>query len=434
MAITAAKVIDRIFKEELLRFETDNMTLRNNKIERMGGMESNRNEAKEWVDKPAIAVAQDGLDMTDKFQNFTHLSVPRVVNTYTNHPFALQNTDTLDEYELARELRAGFQAIGARVNRAMAITIYNQGAIAVAIDNGGAGGTPITFNDVNKIRTAMIGNDIDITTPKTLMMNVRDAGLAADDLATRQTLNKGSIAENAYEEAFIARISGLKIFETGFTPPVPANGATVTVAGADQNVVPVSATIDANGDPTNVDNRSQNLVVDSTTGVVAGDKFTLALVFQVSMINKKVSTSVLQTFTVKSVVDATNLEISPQIVVDPGTITDQATQAEANYANCSVAPANAAALTFLNLVETESNLFWENGAAVLKTAPVVGSEDKLGGIIISNESTGDDGLGLNFVLAKQGDINDFSAKWRLTTRFGANLDEPEKAGVLLTDQ
>lgn len=433
MAVTAAKVVQRVMNDELVRFETDNIALRQSKVERMGGMESNRNEGIEWVKKPPIAVAKRGLDMANQFQNMTHLSIPQVVNIYTNHTFQLQNTDTLDEEELADEVRAGLQAIGADINQAVSNTVYNEGALAIAVSTGGAGGTPITFNNINGIKTAFTRNDIDMTTPKTLIMNATDYGLAADGLASRDTLNKGSIAEGAYEEAFVARISALKIFETSFTSPVPANGETITVDGADQNVVPVAATLDANNNPTNVDNRSQSLTVSATSGVLPGDKFTMAGVFEVSMINKKVSTSILRTFTVKSIIDAANLEISPQIVV-ADTVTSQTTQAETNYANSSVAPADLAVITFLNLVAGDSNIFWENDAVMIKTAPVVGSQDQLGGMIISNINLGKNGKGLNVVLAKQGNLDDFSTDWRLTTRFGVTLREPEKAGTLITNQ
>ena len=436
MSSQTAKIIERVFGDELVKFETDNIVLRQTKIRSMGGQESNRNLATRWYPKPAIGVTTDGIDIAGTFQDFTNLSIPEVVDTYTNYQFSLSNTDTLDEFELQMQIRAGMQAISARINRAVANVVYQQGALAISTPNGGLGASPsnITYSDVAAINSLFTQNDIDMTTQKTLIFNTVDYKSATDDLATRQTLNKDTIPEGAYRDAFVAKIAALKVFETAFTPIIGAQAATITVNGADQNVIPVAFQLTPTGSAENVDNRSQNLVVSSTAGIIEGDAFTMTDVNEVSMINKE-PTGFLRTFTVKSVVNGTTLEISPQIVVDPGTLTSQADKAQRDYANVTAAPANLATLTFLNTTATKSNLFWENDSIVLNVAPVVGSQDKLGGMILQNMTTGDGRMpGLNFILAKQGNIDDLSSKWRITTFFGANNREPEKNGKLITGQ
>lgn len=431
---STAKIVERIFGDELVQFKADNVALNQVKIRSMAGAQSNRNEAKQWYPKPAIGVTEDGLDLTGKFQEFTNLSVPEVVDTYTSYPFKLTNTDTLDEFELQQQIRAGMQAIGARINRAVANVVYQQGALTITSVNG-SGGTPLTFADIVKINSAFTRNDIDVTTPKTLIMNVEDYNSSAADLALRDTLNKGSIAEGAFKEAFVNKIANLKVFQTSFSPAVAAQGAVITVNGANQNVIPTAFQLTTLGNIEDIDNRSQNLIVSATAGIIPGDKFTMTGVFEVSMINKLASTVNLRTFTVKSVVNGTTLEISPQIVVEAGTLTSIDDKAQNDYANVTAAPANLASLTFLNANATISNLFWENESIVLDVAPVV-DEKNIGGMIISNMtlSMGANAPGLNFILAKQGDINDLSSKWRLTTRFGANNREPEKNGTFLTNQ
>lgn len=435
MSSQSAKVVQRVFSDAVTDFETDNIVLQQTMIRSMGGEESNRNLGIRWYPKPAIGVTTDGLDLAGTFQDFTNLSIPEKVDTYTSYQFSLSNTDTLDEFELRMQIKAGMQAISARVNRAVANVVYQQGALAITTANGGIGVAPtaIKYAGIAAINSLFTQNDIDITTQKTLVMNTVDYKAATDDLATRQTLNKGTIPEGAYKEAFVARIAALKVFETAFTPSIGAQAASITVNGASQNVIPVAFQLTPSLSPENVDNRSQNLVVSSTAGIIEGDAFTMADVNEVSMINKE-PTGFLRTFTVKSIVNGTTLEISPQIVVDPGTLTSQADKAQRDYANVTQAPANLAAITFLNTTATKSNLFWENDSIVLNVAPVVGSQDKLGGLILENLTTGGSNPGLNFILAKQGSIDDLSSKWRITTFFGANNREPEKNGKFITGQ
>ncbi len=328
------------------------------------------------------------------------------------------------------------QAIGARINQAVANVVYQQGALAIVTANGGLGASPspIVYSDISAINSLFTRNDINMTTQKTLVMHTVDYKAATDDLATRQTLNKGTIPEGAYRDAFVAKIANLKIFETAFTPVVSAQAASITVNGANQNVIPTAFQLTPTGAPENVDNRSQTLVVSSTAGIVEGDKFTMPNVGEVQVVNKT-PTGFSKVFTVKSIVSGTTLEISPQMVVDPGTLLSRSDKAQRDYVSVTEAPANLATLTFLNTTASRSNLFWENESIVLNVAPVVGSEDKLGGIIVESMSTGDGTVpGLNFILAKQGEIDDLSSKWRITTFFGANNREPEKNGTFLTGQ
>jgi len=420
-----AKEVIRVLGQELEKFEADNLCLRRADIKRMGGQTGHRSEFTEWFDVPYVSTTVDGLNISN-FNEITGLAVPHRVSTYVTVPFKLTNTDTLDGSELSRKMRSAMQAIDNRINRACANAVSNQGAQFVSSTAALSG-----FQNVADVETLLTEQDVSQITDKTLLLNAADYNrMAADLQVASRSINSGSISETAYERARIAMIAGMDTFKTSFTPTkVGAVLASTTLTGA-QSFIPMGATIDANGDPTNVDNRVMNLVVGSTTGVVPGDKFTIAGVNAVSIQNKN-DTGNLRTFTVTAVVDGTNLTISPPIIPVTASPTTTATQAQADYANCSAVGGAGATLTFINFDTAQTNLFWENDALSINVAPVVGSENDLGGMILMNETTD---LGLNVVVAKQGAIADLSTEWRVTSFFGVTVRDPLKCGMLLGSQ
>jgi len=420
-----AKEVIRVLGQELEKFEADNLCLRRADIKRMGGQTGHRSEFTEWFDVPYVSTTVDGLNISN-FNEITSLAVPHRVSTYVTVPFKLTNTDTLDGSELSRKMRSAMQAIDNRINRACANAVSNQGAQFVSSTAALSG-----FQNVADVETLLTEQDVSQITDKTLLLNAADYNrMAADLQVASRSINSGSISETAYERARIAMIAGMDTFKTSFTPTkVGAVLASTTLTGA-QSFIPMGATIDANGDPTNVDNRVMNLVVGSTTGVVPGDKFTIAGVNAVSIQNKN-DTGNLRTFTVTAVVDGTNLTISPPIIPVTASPTTTATQAQADYANCSAVGGAGATLTFINFDTAQTNLFWENDALSINVAPVVGSENDLGGMILMNETTD---LGLNVVVAKQGAIADLSTEWRVTSFFGVTVRDPLKCGMLLGSQ
>lgn len=424
-----AKIVQRVLGEELEKFEADNLCLRMAEVNRMGGQFGHRSEFTEWFDVPYISTTVDGINIAN-FNQITGLAVPHRVNIYANVPFTLDNTDTLDGSELSRKMRSAMQAIDNRINRAVANAVTIQGAQFVRQD--GASGADLTgFDDVASVETLLVSQDVSQMTQKTMVLNPRDYNDMASDLQiASRTLQPGSISETAYERARIAMIANFDTFKTSFTPNLAAGAAGATTVDTTQSYVPVGHTLDANGDPTNVDNRSMLLTVNSNTDWAPGDKFTIAGVNAVSLQNKE-DTGELRTFTVIDTVGATQLQISPPIIPVVTNPNSEATQAQADYANCTVAAPDTAALTILNTASGLVNPFWENEAIAINVAPVVGPENDVGGMIIMNETTD---LGLNVVVAKQGAINDLSTQWRVSTFFGVTVRDPLKCGILMGRQ
>jgi hypothetical protein len=101
--------------------------------------------------------------------------------------------------------------------------------------------------------------------------------------------------------------------------------------------VPVATTASTGG-VLNVDNRYQTVTVSTTTGVVAGDAFTIDGIEAVHHITKR-STGELKTFRVIEVVNGTSMVISPPIISAAITPTD----AELQYQNVEVVAAGATA-------------------------------------------------------------------------------------------
>jgi len=420
-----AKVVTRVLGEELEKFEADNLALRQTDIKRMGGQTGHRSEFTEWFDVPYISTTIDGLNITN-FNQITGLAVPHRVSTFASVPFTLTNSDTLDTSELSRKMRSAMQAIDNRINRAVANAVTIEGSQLVSSTTALSG-----FQNVADVETRFTEQDVSQITEKTMLLNAGDYNRMATDLqVASRSINTGTISETAYEQARIARIANFDTFKTSFTPTkVGAVLASTTVTGA-QSFIPVGSTLDAAGNPTNQDNRTMNLVVASTAGVVPGDKFTIATVNAVSLQNKN-DTGNLRTFTVTAVVDATNMTISPPIIPVTAAPTTIATQAQADYANVTNAAPGAGVLTFINFDTAQTNIFWENDAISINVAPVVGSESDLGGMILMNATTD---LGLNVVVAKQGAIADLSTQWRVTTFFGVTVRDPIKCGILLGSQ
>ena len=418
---SSSKIVTRV-AEEIEKFEADNLMLRQTEVKRMGGQQGHRSEFTEWYDVPPISTTTDGLSLS-QYNEFTSMSVPHRVSTYTNVEFTLNNTDTLDSPEFSRKLRSGLQALDNRINRAVANAVMIRGSQTVTSTAALSG-----YSNVAAIDTLMTSQDVSQITQKTLALSAQAYNNMAGDLANRDSSLTGKNL-TAYEKAMVGEIAGYDTFKTSFVPNLALAAGTVAVDGA-QSYTPTGSTLDAEGNPTNTDNRTMVLTVDDTTGVKAGDKFTIATVNAVSLQNKE-DTSSLRTFTVVSVPSGTTMEISPPVIPVTASPTTTGTQAQKDYANVTIAAPDAAALVFLNTASTLINPFWENEAVCINVAPVVGSENDLGGMILANQTTD---LGLNVVLAKQGDIDDLSTKWRLTTFFGVTVRDPLKCGVLLGSQ
>lgn len=235
------------------------------------------------------------------------------------------------------------------------------------------------------------------------------------ELSDKLALNQyhGGLPQNAYERSIIPNQIG------GFDKAVRADyrltlgkqaAAGVTVNGDQSHTV---QTKDANDNY--IDNRVMELTVSATTGLKAGDKFTIA---DVNRLNPEVreDTSELMTFTVMSVKNGTTVNISPAIIVD------------GPYRNCSAAAADSAAITFLNIANNNPSVFWAEDAMKL----IPGNLPVEGGGVDKVDATTDQGLPMRFTYWYDPDLETMLMK--VVIFFDMEVWLPSQVGVILDKQ
>jgi hypothetical protein len=210
-----------------------------------------------------------------------------------------------------------------------------------------------------------------------------------------------------------------------------ATGVGVTITNTQPLFyTPVAATFDVDGNSTNVDNRTQLISINVTSGTVkVGDAFTLAGVNSVHHISKA-DTGTAKTFRIMSIVTGAGgtgtVRISPPIISGTG-----ATRPELEYKNVTAAPANGAAATFLNTVQAPMNIFFQQRAIELVPGTYSVNADD-GWNVVARGVTPK--LGLPMSYTRQGNINDLSVKARLEIDYGIGALQPEMIGLQLFSQ
>lgn len=260
--------------------------------------------------------------------------------------------------------------------------------------------------------------DVAITAPRTLIMNARDYNGVAGDLAKRDAPPTG-VSLTAFERSKIPTVATFDSFKASFMPTQNVAVASgYVINGADQEHTPLA----------NLDNRTQDLDVDTGTGSInVGDAFTIAGVFVVSNIHKNVTTE-LQTFRVVTGAagdGAHTIEITPAIVISTGSTP---VQSEIDYANCSALP-DGNALTFLNITAPQpSNIFFVNRAVEIIHGSLATMDLNGAGVATMSRSTDS---GIEILFAKSAEILGLTTKYRLTMWMAANVLNPEMCGNLI---
>lgn len=416
-AFTKEEVV--FFNELLEGFDANNVTAKNVEVYRPSMVSSERSSYTVWRPQPYISRTVDGLDVTGAFADKTQLSVPATVSTIKNVPFTLNAKELNDPLQRDRIVQSGIVALSSAVDQAIANNVALTGTLvatkATALSQ---------YDDIAVCEALMIEQEVNIDTARNMILNARDYNSMSGNLANRETM--AGKPTNAYERSRVGMVAGFDTFRAGFMPSITgaAGGATL-VSGAGQKHVPAAMSTAVTGETSPVDNRYMELVVDNTVGVAAGDAFTIDGVYALSHIGK-VNTGQLKTFRVIEVVDGTTLKISPAIIVDGG-----GTQAEDDYANVDAAPANLAALNWLNTTTAQANIFYNKASVEIVAGTLAVPEMDFGGVNVMRETTDS---GIELIFARQGDINDLSAKYRLTMFFGTCNKNPEMNGILLGGQ
>mgnify|MGYP000315256192 CR=1 FL=1 len=405
------------FDQMLAGFDPNNITARQVSKYKPDGVRFERGGMTVHRPLPEISKVVTGQSITAT--DITQLTVPSALNLTSNIlnvPFKMSAWELKDAQQRDRKATSAVQAIAANIDNTVATAIANQGTLFVKQT-----AAITTYNQAAACKTAQTIRDVPMQQPRTLILNATDAAGMAGNLANRDAPLAGT-SLSAYERSALPPIAGFDTFEASFNPTIAAAaGTSKTVNGANQRHVPLAT--DANG--LNVDNRSQILTVNSGADIAVGDAFTIAGVFAVSHIHKNV-TSELQTFRVLAV-NGANLTISPAII----SADSSPTQAEIEYQNCSAAPANSAAITFLNTVAAPANTFFVNDAVEIIHGDISQIDLNEGGVATM---TGTTDSGIQILMAKQGAIGDLTMTYRFTAWVGATVLVPDMCGVMVGSQ
>ena len=374
-----------------------------------GAKEMHRAGDQFWRPQPMIEQVQDGIDSTGDTNNLKQLFVPATLSHIKRVVWDFDSLQLRDKHYMTQETMAARQALAAAVEEAIALNV-SMTAGQVVTTSG-----PLTgYDDLSKCEAALTEIGVQRSN-RHAFLNTRDSIGIASNLAARQTIN--AKPESAMEESMIGRFAKFTTHGVDLLPTLnAAAGSGITVSGAGQSWTVTPSTTTAGGEKNNVDNRYMNLTVSSTASVAAGDAFTIAGVNKVHMITKQ-NTGQLFTNRVIEVVNGTTLKVLAMV-------------STGKYQNVSAAPADGAAITFLNTDTVQSNVFWAGNSIELLGGRL--AVDEMNDLSPLMGTT--DGSGIQIVMLKQADIDPVTIRYKFLIFFGtANLN-PSMNGILLANQ
>lgn len=371
-----------------------------------------------WMPAPMIGKSYDGFDQSANFDGLTQLNVPASVGFHKSIPKTLSSKNLRNTYAMDQFGRAAKQKLASDVNLACFNTAALFGSVVSKRTSVATGYDDVADLD-NRFTRIGVPQDGRMAFYAPSAMNAMAGNLAGRSEATERS-------KSAYEKAMIrSDIAGFEVFKNDQEIVLTAAGGGVTtVNGANQRTVP-AATLTSAGLTENKDNRFTDLVITSATyaNIKVGDAFTIANVFELHLITKQ-STGQLKTFRVVDKPAANTIRVYPAIIdAAEGSI------GSVEYANVTNAPANAAAITWLNTVAAPLNPFFRKESMILIPGSFTVTNGD--GWSVMQAQTG---LGIGITYTRQGSINDLSCKVRWDIDFGTAILNPEMAGVQLFGQ
>lgn len=357
-----------------------------------------------------------GLDISSSYKDVTELTVPVSLATtdIKNVPFTLSATERNDKNRRAQAVNAGVRRLSSLLDTHVQQTVVNRGALVGAVT-----GAISTYDDLAKADTILGEVECNDGTERAMFLPPAIANSVAGNIAGRNNLDGQPLT--TYQRATLPPVASFDTFKTNVTSSVTGNSETgVLVDGADQDVTPIAWSSDSSPSAGEVDDiRYQTLTVDANT-LANGDVITLAGVYRCGLDTKNQS-STLQTFRIISGGGTTTLTISPAIVLD------------GPYQNCYTSSGSLAdnlAITVVNTDTVNPAVFMCKESVVLFKSELDVSD--LGSNV--DIMTAETDSGLTLVFARQGAIDDLSAKYRLTFWNRAHVVNPLKCGILLPSQ
>jgi hypothetical protein len=417
-------------KEEIVAFEdilegfNDALILSKNiNVYNTNGVTMERARDTIWRPQPYIAQSFDrvvGTSIAGDVTNMTQLSVPSTLGFNKCSAWQMNALELRDALQEGRLGDSAKQKLASDINLSVMDLAAAQGTLVVDVATAAGDYDDIALCDSIMNEQGVMAGD------RYLALSSRDYNGMAGNLAISTRSFTGNKSSNAYERSFVGEVASFQTYKLDYANRCAANAATVTIAtnGAQVRYVP-QATTTSTGGVLNVDNRYQTVTVSSTTGVVAGDAFTIDGIEAVHHITKR-STGELKTFRVIEVVNGTSMVISPPIIGANSSPTD----AELQYKNVQVAATSAtASINFLNVAASNINPFWRKDSIELLPGRYAVPDGA--GVDVLRASTDQ---GIELVMTKKFDPLTFQTLYTLDTLYGVVMTNPEMAGILLFNQ
>ena len=417
-------------KEEIVAFEdilegfNDALILSKNiNVYNTNGVTMERARDTIWRPQPYIAQSFDrvvGTSIAGDVTNMTQLSVPSTLGFNKCSAWQMNALELRDALQEGRLGDSAKQKLASDINLSVMDLAAAQGTLVVDVATAAGDYDDIALCDSIMNEQGVMAGD------RYLALSSRDYNGMAGNLAVATRSFTGNKSANAYERSFVGEVASFQTYKLDYANRCAANAATVTIAtnGAQVRYVP-QATTTSTGGILNVDNRYQTVTVSTTTGVVAGDAFTIDGIEAVHHITKR-STGELKTFRVIEVVNGTSMVISPPIIGANSTPTD----AELQYQNVEVTATSAtASINFLNVAASNINPFWRKDSIELLPGRYAVPDGA--GVDVLRASTDQ---GIELVMTKKFDPLTFQTLYTLDTLYGVVMTNPEMAGILLFNQ
>ncbi len=419
------KEVTVAFEELLGGFEDGLVASKHAKTYKVDAVTAERSADVIWRPQPYIMPSVQGLDISASLAagaGVTQLSVPAPINIIENTTFRLNANELRDSQQVTRIMQGAKQKLASQVNVAVSNLMALTGSLVVRRTVA-----PTGFDDLAAADDVMNAQGVPMDDRKAMLVSPHYNAMAGQ-LGRPQTSGLQKAA-TAYEKAYLGPVAGFDTAKADYGFRLLAAGATgVTINGANQRYVPVAVNNTAGG-PQNVDNRFQVITITVASGTVrVGDAFTIAGVNAVHAITKE-DTGQLRTFRVTRIVTggggSGTVEITPPII----SADSSPTYAETQYRNCTAAPANGAAITFLNTQTGLVSPFWQGDAYEVLPTPLIVPPDS--GILVARGTT-ENGYGM--AMFQQADIGTLNTTFRLSVRFGVVNLNPQMAGIFLFNQ
>ncbi len=417
-------------KEEIVAFEdilegfNDALVLSKNvTIYNTNGVTMERARDTIWRPQPYIAQSFDrtvGTSIAGDVSNMTQLSVPSTLGFNKCSAWQMNALELRDALQEGRLGDSAKQKLASDINLSVMDLAAAQGTLVVPIATAAG-----TYDDVALCDSIMNEQGV-MAGDRYLALSSRDYNGMAGNLAVATRSFTGNKSANAYERSYVGEVASFSTYKLDYANRCAANAATPTIAtnGAQVRYVP-QATTTSTGGVLNVDNRYQTVTVSSTTGVTAGDSFTIDGIEAVHHITKR-STGELKTFRVISVDSGTTMTISPPIIGANSSPTD----AELQYQNVEVVSTSAtAAINFLNIAASNINPFWRKDSIELLPGRYAVPDGA--GVDVLRASTDQ---GIELVMTKRFDPLTFQTLYTLDTLYGVVMTNPEMAGIIIWNQ